>query len=185
MYYPKMSLDAQTSLPPAELPDATRRRFLTVSAAAGLGSTLFPGALLAIAGNSAAAQSSSPTDVHITPEMIEQAAAIAGLTFTDEQRKLMIEGLTGVSEDIVTIRKLNLPNSVTPSLVFDPVPGGTVLDTARKPARLGPAPSIASISVSNEDQVAFASVRQLSELLRTRKVTSMELTKLYLARLKR
>ena len=189
MYHPKMSPDAQPSLPPAELLDATRRRFLTVSTAAGLGSTLFPGALLALASNSAAAQSPSQADAHseppITPEMIEQAAAIAGLTFTAEQRKLMIEGLTGVREDIATIRKLNLPNSVAPSLVFDPVPGGTVLDTARKPAKLGPAPSVASISVSNEDQVAFASVRQLSELLRTRKVSSVELTKLYLARLKR
>ena len=189
MYHPKMSPDAQPSLPPAELLDATRRRFLTVSTAAGLGSTLFPGALLALASNSAATQSPSQADAHseppITPEMIEQAAAIAGLTFTAEQRKLMIEGLTGVREDIATIRKLNLPNSVAPSLVFDPVPGGTVLDTARKPAKLGPAPSVASISVSNEDQVAFASVRQLSELLRTRKVSSVELTKLYLARLKR
>jgi Asp-tRNA(Asn)/Glu-tRNA(Gln) amidotransferase A subunit family amidase len=184
-----MSPDAQPALPSAELLDATRRRFLTLSTAAGLGSTLFPGALLALASNSAAAQSPSPTDAHtppaITSEMIEQAAAIAGLTFTDEQRKLMIEGLTGVREDIATIRKLNIPNSVAPSLVFDPVPGGTVLDTVRKPAKLGPAPSVASISVSNEDQVAFASVRQLSGLLRTRKVSSMELTKLYLARLKR
>ena len=60
-----------------------------------------------------------------------------------------------------------------------------MLDTARQPVKLGPAPSVASISVSNEDQLAFASIRQLSELLRTRKVTSMELTKLYLARLKR
>ena len=189
MYYPKMSLDAQPSLPPADLHDATRRRFLAVSTAAGLGSTLFPGALLALAGSSAAAQSSSPADSPsepaITSAMIEQAAAIAGLTFTDEQRQLMIEGLTGVREDVVTIRKLNLPNAVAPSLVFDPVPGGTVLDTARKPARLGPAPSTASISVSNEDQLAFASVRQLSELLRARKVTSIDLTKLYLARLKR
>jgi Asp-tRNA(Asn)/Glu-tRNA(Gln) amidotransferase A subunit family amidase len=189
MYYPQMSPDVQPSLPTAELLDATRRRFLTVSTAAGLGSTLFPGALLALAGNSAAAQSPAQGDVHnppaITSEMIEQAAVIAGLTFTAEQRKLMIEGLTGVREDIVTIRKLNLPNAVAPSLVFDPVPGGTVLDTERKPAKLGPAPSVVSISVSNEDQVAFASVRQLSELFRTRKVTSVELTKLYLARLKR
>ena len=132
MYYPKMSPDAQPSLPPADLHDATRRRFLAVSTAAGLGSTLFPGALLALAGSSAAAQSShpadSPSEPAITSAMIEQAAAIAGLTFTDEQRQQMIEGLTGVREDVVTIRKLNLPNAVAPSLVFDPVPGGTVLD---------------------------------------------------------
>jgi Asp-tRNA(Asn)/Glu-tRNA(Gln) amidotransferase A subunit family amidase len=59
------------------------------------------------------------------------------------------------------------------------------LETARKPAKLGPAPSLAGVAVSNEDSIAFATVRQLGELLRTKKVTSVELTKLYLARLKR
>lgn len=185
-----MISDTKATLPQPESLATTRRRFLAVSTAAGLGGTLLPGALLALATTSAPAQSPAPTDAKpdfakITPEMIEQAAAIAGLIFTEEQRKLMVEGLTGMREDIVTVRKLNLPNSVAPSLIFDPVPGGTVLDTARKPARLGPAPSIATVSVSNEDQLAFASIRQLSELLSTRKITSTELTKLYLARLKR
>jgi Asp-tRNA(Asn)/Glu-tRNA(Gln) amidotransferase A subunit family amidase len=175
--------------PPTEPIRTTRRRLLAISTAAGLGSTLFPGALLSLASQPSAAQSPKPNDpdalAPITPEMIEQALAISGLVFTEDQRKLMVEGLNDTREDIETIRNLNLPNSVAPALVFDPVPGGTVLDTARKPARLGPAPSIASVSVSNEDQVAFASIRQLSELLRTRKLTSLDLTKLYLARLRR
>ena len=62
---------------------------------------------------------------------------------------------------------------------------GTVLDTARRPAKLGPVPSVAFVSISNEEQIAFATVRQLGELLRSRKVTSVELTKLSLSRLKR
>ncbi len=167
----------------------TRRRLLAITTAAGLGTTLFPGALLALATPPASAQSPKPADPEtlapITPEMIEQALLLSGLSFTEDQRKLMVEGLTSDRDDILTIRKLNLPNAVAPSLVFDPLPGGTVLDTERKPPRLGPAPSIASVSASNEDQVAFLTIRQLSELLRTRKLTSVDLTKLYLARLKR
>ena len=167
----------------------TRRRLLAITTAAGLGTTLFPGALLALATPPASAQSPKAADPEtlapITPEMIEQALLLSGLHFTEDQRKLMVEGLTSDREAILTIRKLNLPNAVAPSLVFDPVPGGTVLDTERKPPRLGPAPSIASVSASNEDQVAFLTIRQLSELLRTRKLTSVDLTKLYLARLKR
>jgi Asp-tRNA(Asn)/Glu-tRNA(Gln) amidotransferase A subunit family amidase len=93
--------------------------------------------------------------------------------------------LTDQRDDVLEIRKLNLANAVAPALVFDPVPAGAVLDTERKPAKLGPAPSIADVAVSNEDQVAFATVRQLAELLRVRKTTSVELTKLYLARLRR
>lgn len=170
--------------------DATRRRFLTVSAAAGLGGTLLPGALLALATTAeaqtpAAGEDGQPALPTITPEMIEQAAAIAGVSFTEAQRKVMVDGLTSQRDDVAGIRKLALPNAVAPSLVFDPVPGGTKLDTERKPARLGPAPSIATVSAANEDSIAFATVRQLAELLRAKKVTSVDLTKLYLARLKR
>jgi Asp-tRNA(Asn)/Glu-tRNA(Gln) amidotransferase A subunit family amidase len=173
--------------------DATRRRFLAVSTAAGLGGTLLPGVLLALA-----AQSATPADAQqrgaaadqtgfppITPEMIEQAAALSGLKFTEDQRKVMIAGLISQRNSVVEVRKLKLTNAVAPCLVFDPVPPGAVLDTVRKPIKLGPAPSIAQVSVSNEDQVAFSTVRQLAELLRTRKITSVDLTKLYLARLKR
>jgi Asp-tRNA(Asn)/Glu-tRNA(Gln) amidotransferase A subunit family amidase len=178
---------------PQSLLDATRRRFLAVSTAAGLGGTLLPGVLLALA-----TQTTTPADAQqrgaatdqtgfppITPEMIEQAAALSGLKFTEDQRKVMIAGLISQRNSVVEVRKLKLANAVAPCLVFNPVPPGAVLDTVRKPIKLGPAPSIAQVSVSNEDQVAFSTVRQLAELLRTRKITSVELTKLYLARLKR
>ena len=169
--------------------DATRRRFLSVSAAAGLGGTLLPGALFALATQAAAqtpaASGDKPALPAITPEMIEQAATIAGLSFTEAQRKMMLDGLTSMRDGVAEVRKLELPNSVAPSMVFDPVPPGTVLNTTRVPMKLGAAPSVASLSASNEEQVAFATVRQLSELLRLKKTTSLELTKLYLARLKR
>ncbi len=121
----------------------------------------------------------------ITPEMIEQAGVIAGVSFTEEQRKALVEGLTGLRKSVETVRKLGLPNAVAPCLVFDPVPGGTKLDTVRRPAKFGPAPSVAAISASNEEQVAFSTVRELGEMLRLKKISSMELTKLYLARLRR
>ena len=171
--------------------DATRRRFLAVSTAAGLGSTLFPGALLGLVASGAVAQDAERAGENkaalptITEAMIDAAAAIAGVSFTGEQRQMMLEGLKSQREDIVTVRQLGLPNSVAPSLVQDPVLPGTTLDTVRRPAKLGAGPSVAGISASQEEQVAFASVRQLGALLRAKKVTSVELTKLYLERLKR
>jgi Asp-tRNA(Asn)/Glu-tRNA(Gln) amidotransferase A subunit family amidase len=170
--------------------DATRRRFLAVSTAAGLGATMLPGALLALATQSAEAQQRGPAEdttgfPKITVEMIEQAAALSGLKFTEEQRKVMIDGLISQRESVVEVRKLALPNSVAPCLVFDPVPPGAKLDTERKPMKLGAAPSVAGLSLSEEEKLAFATVRQLAELLRTKKVTSTELTKMYLLRLKR
>ncbi len=171
--------------------DATRRRFLCVSAAAGLGTTLFPGALLGLVASEAAAQGAGAAGESeaglpkITDAMIEAAAAIAGVSFTAEQRKVMLDGLNSQRDDIEQVRKIALPNSVAPSLVQSPVLPGTKLETERRPAKLGPAPSVAQLSASNEEGVAFATVRQLGALLRTRKTTSVELTKLYLARLKR
>lgn len=179
-----------TSAAKPTLLDATRRRFLAVSTAAGLGATMLPGALLALTSQSAEAQQRGPAEDStgfptITVEMIEQAAAIAGLKFTEEQRKVMISGLVSQRESVVEVRKLTLPNSVAPCLVFDPVPPGTKLDTERKPMKLGPAPSVVGLSLSQEEKLAFSTVRQLAELLRTKKVTSTDLTKMYLARLKR
>ena len=170
--------------------DATRRRFLAVSAAAGVGSTLFPGALLGLVASEAAAQGGQGGESEaglpkITDAMIEGAAAIAGVSFTPEQRAMMVGNLNSVREDIVAVRKLALPNGVAPSLVQDPVLPGEKLETERRAAKLGAAPSVAGLSASDEEAVAFASVRQLGALLRAKKTSSVELTKLYLARLKK
>ncbi|MGI4827998.1 MAG: amidase [Janthinobacterium lividum] len=177
--------------------DATRRRFLHATAAAGLASGLgsgiglglFPGALLAVASASAEAQDDDSSHEaslpKITDAMIEAAAAIAGVSFTPEQRRVLQDNLNGQRDEIVALRRIPLANGVAPSLVQDPVLPGTVLNTVRVAAKLGPPPSIAEISVSHEEQVAFAGVRQLGALLHARKMTSVELTKLYLARLKR
>ena len=166
---------------------ATRRRFLGVTTALGLGSTLFPGALIAVAAAQIEAQAGSEAAAlpRITEAMVEAAAAIAGVSLTEEQRGVMLEGLNSQREDREEIQKMALPNSVSPSLVQDPVLPGTVLETAKVAAKLGPAPSVAGLSASNEEQVAFATTRQLSSLLRAGQLTSVALTKLYLARLKR
>ena len=113
--------------------DATRRRFLAVFSAAGLGSTLLPGALLALAAGRASAQEdddeSSPSAgmPKITDAMVEAAASIAGLSFTPEQRKELLGNLTSQRDDLAAVRNIPLPNSVAPSLVQDPVLPGTVM----------------------------------------------------------
>jgi Asp-tRNA(Asn)/Glu-tRNA(Gln) amidotransferase A subunit family amidase len=56
-------------------------------------------------------------------------------------------------------------------------------ETVRKPMRISKAPSIAA--PNNLDDLAFASVRQLAELVRTKKVSSLALTEMCLRRLKK
>jgi len=180
---------------------STRRRFLAVCSAAGLGQTLLPGALftLSVAEARGAVPAGFAGDgdkdaafATITPEMIDAAAAIAGIHVSSEQKTMMLEGLTGQRESIKAIRALHMPNSVAPAFVFDPVPAGAVLETEKRPIKMSAAADerrlageIAAGVAGASDALAFATIRELAELVKTRKVSAMELTKMYLARLKR
>jgi len=169
-----------------------RRRFLGVCSAMGLGQTLLPGVLWGMA----AQASSSPQSrvegagidhdhlVAITPEMIDAAAAIAAVKLTAEQKAMMLDGLKKQRESVLVIRSMKIPNSVAPAFVFDPVPAGMKLETERRPMRMSRAPEVKAL-VGNENALAFASVRELAELVKTKKVSSVELTKMYLARLRK
>lgn len=176
-----------------------RRLFLSVCSAVGLGQTLLPGVLWGMAQTSDPGKTteSSPASAAgvdhdhlapITPEMIDGAAAIAGVRLTAEQKAMVLDGLKEQRDSVLIIRSMKIPNSVAPAFVFDPVPAGMKLDTERKPIRLGKAPNVSSLESSAAtapDTLAFATVRELAELVRRRKITSVELTRMYLARLKK
>lgn len=119
----------------------------------------------------------------ITRSMIDDAAAIADVHIADDQKDALLEALTNDVEGYEAVHALHMPNSVAPSLVFDPVPAGMSLATTRTPMKISPAPHVTM--PANIEDVAFFSVRQLAELVRTRRVSSTALTKMYLARLKR
>ncbi|HEX8811576.1 MAG TPA: amidase, partial [Terracidiphilus sp.] len=168
-----------------------RRRFLSASSIAGISSTLFPGVLYTLV---VQAQEASGTDQskppQITPEMIDQAAILAGIgPFTAEQKQMMIDSLVSVNGSMKAIRKLNIPNSVAPAIVFHPQPAVPPRVYATASSRVvSPSdwvtPSSAAAPTKIED-LAFAKVAELASLMKARKITSVDLTKMYLARLKR
>ena len=165
-----------------------RRSFLAITSTAGLASTLFPGALYALAAQAEATPQPNaqgqpaPKPASITQDMIDQAAALAGITVTPDQAKMMIDGLNQQREAYSDIRKLHLPNSVAPAYVFDPLPPGASVNTHREP----PVYSRTTAAMPrNLEDVAFYTVPQLADLVRRRKVSSVDLTQMYLARLKR
>ena len=166
----------------------SRRRFLGVCSAVGLGQTLLPGVLFGMAAqtqNAAATGAEAHVMAKITPEMIDAAAAIAGVSLTAEQKTMMLEGLTKQRNSVAVIRTMKIPNSVAPAFVFDPVPAGMMLETERRPMGMSAAPNVAALASAGSDGLAFASVRELAELVKTHKVTSVALTKMYLERLKK
>jgi Asp-tRNA(Asn)/Glu-tRNA(Gln) amidotransferase A subunit family amidase len=167
-----------------------RRRFLEVTSASGCGA-LFPGVLWALAQPPAlpgvppsqAPSTSEPAPPRVTRDMIDAAAAIAGVVIADDVREAMIRGLTDNLESYEQIHALALPNEVPPVLVFDPVPAGMSFEPERRPFRASQPPAVQR--PADLAAVAFWPVTQLAELVRTRQVMPSELTEMYLRRLKR
>ena len=161
-----------------------RRGFLAISGRFGLASTLFPGALYTLAAQAQQADSNgAPAEKpKVTPEMIEQAAVIAGITVTADQAQMMLETLNHRRTTYDKIRKLHLPNSVAPAFVFDPLPPGAKVDTEKhKPVY---SKTAATMPSSIED-LAFATIPELADLVRRKKVSSLDLTQMYIGRLRR
>jgi Asp-tRNA(Asn)/Glu-tRNA(Gln) amidotransferase A subunit family amidase len=115
--------------------------------------------------------------------MLDQAAVLIGVPLTAEQKTMMLEALNGLREGYAEIRKLKMPNSVAPAFIFDPLPPGAKVETEKREPRWS-APS-AVAAPSSIEELAFATIPELAALLKTRKVTSLALTQMYLTRLKR
>src|SRR4051812_44065931 len=153
----------------------TRRRFMTYFASAGLGSTLAPGIVWA-----RMQDAGTPT---ITLEMVTDALKLSGVELTEDERKELVSGANRNLTQYAEIRSIHIPNDVSPPFHFSPLVPGMDVSKARLPFRLSAVPALKR--PSNLDDAAFWPVRHLAELVRTRQVTSLELTEMYLARLHR
>jgi Asp-tRNA(Asn)/Glu-tRNA(Gln) amidotransferase A subunit family amidase len=114
---------------------------------------------------------------------IEAAGKIIGVDFTPTERDSMLQDLVDNLESYLKIRGLTIGNAVPPALDFNPIPVGMKLDTNRRKFVASPARKLAV--PADLEELAFWPVRDLAELIRTRKITSTELTKMYLGRLKK
>jgi Asp-tRNA(Asn)/Glu-tRNA(Gln) amidotransferase A subunit family amidase len=177
-----------------------RRGFLSACSRAGITSALLPGILYTLASQ---AQEASPTAAghkeppKITPEMLDQSSLLAGVApFTAEQKKMMLDGLNDQRDSYEPIRALKIPNSVPPAFVFHPLPAAKALQGPE--CETLPLPNGATVIEITDDggyghrpiperieEMAFWSVLELGKALGFGKIKSLDLTKMYLDRLKR
>jgi Asp-tRNA(Asn)/Glu-tRNA(Gln) amidotransferase A subunit family amidase len=128
----------------------------------------------------------------ITKASLQAALDLIGLTYTDAELDLLLQQRGQGGNDFSgrgdrrnsydAIRQVAVPNSVLPALFFQPLP--PKVPVANRPPRFAPAPRGVTRPASLE-AVAFWPVTQLAALLRSRQVTSVELTQMYLDRLRR
>jgi len=154
---------------------ATRRQFITYFSSVGLASTLLPGVLWA--------KLQEEQTARVTSAMLKDALAVAGLEFSDEQREQMLAGVNQNLERYAELRQIRIDPNLAPPLYYSPIVPGTRVDRVAKPFR--PAAVAPLHRPSNLEEAAFWPVGHLAHLLETRQVTSLELTRMYLLRLKR
>jgi Asp-tRNA(Asn)/Glu-tRNA(Gln) amidotransferase A subunit family amidase len=132
--------------------------------------------------------SPSPTPMRVTKDMMRAAEKLIGLEFTDAQEALAQRGLNNNLDSYEVVRKIDVPLDTEPAVVFHPaLPGFHV---KRAPAKLEVRYGTRFLKYETPqfktvEDLAFATVPQLAELIRTQKVSSVELTRMYLSRLKK
>ena len=117
----------------------------------------------------------------VTEKMVHRAEWLSGIAFDADERRLMLDGVNDLLADVARLREVELDNSVPPAVQFRP-PYEPVAGAGRGSVR---ATVVSGSEPATDEDLAFASVPRLASLLRQRKISSAELTRLYLDRLGR
>jgi len=163
-----------------------RRNFvksLPALGAAGLVASKLPLDALAQTPTPTPSPSPSPTPaLRVTKEMMHQAEKLIGIELTDAQEAMALGGVNRNLDSYETIRKIDVPLDTEPAITFHPARARKELYTAKTKFRFS---KVYVPQFKTVEDLAFATVPQLAELIRTRRISSTELTKMYLARLKK
>lgn len=109
--------------------------------------------------------------------------AFYDLSFTKAERDSLLGGLQDYQKAFQALHKVSISNAVPMSLVFNALPTGLRYVPQQNPIDWGLPKEVAL--PSDKNQLAFFPVYKLAVLLRSKKITSVELTKIYLSRLKK
>jgi len=107
---------------------------------------------------------------------------LIGIELTDAQEAMALGGVNRNLDAYEAVRKIDIPLDTEPAIAFHPLRAKKELYGPRTKFRFG---KVELPAFKTVDELAFSTVPQLAELIRTRKITSTELTQMYLARLKR
>jgi Asp-tRNA(Asn)/Glu-tRNA(Gln) amidotransferase A subunit family amidase len=116
-------------------------------------------------------------------DQLKGAEKMYDLQFSSPKRDSILSGLTDRLHLYQYLHQQDLPNDLPLSLSFDPLLPGMHADTRQAPIHWDIPPT--TTLPANKEELAFYSIPQLASLLRSKKISSVELTALYIRRLKR
>src|SRR3954447_10224111 len=128
-------------------------------------------------------------------DVLKCAEQIDGLHFTDAEEELAVAGASRNLYSYEELRKLNIPLDTEPAMTFRPYRSQTYraqlpaspasANRSARNAKVTVAPAAKTAVPGNLEDLAFEPVTTLAALIESRKLSSTDLTKMYLARLKK
>jgi len=108
---------------------------------------------------------------------------LVGLEFNDTERDSMLDNLRTNFGSYELIRNAELKNNVVPSLLFNPLPIGFEFNKVQDPLLFS---NYSNTKLPDDiEKLAFYSIGELAELIRTKQFSSVELTEFFLKRLEK
>ncbi|MEM9918792.1 MAG: amidase [Bacteroidota bacterium] len=114
-------------------------------------------------------------------EQVQQASRLLGLQFEQAEIDSMLPDLESYRQNFESNRQTDIPNGWSPAMVFNPLPINFKPPEVQSPLNYGPPPPV--LLPKNKNELAFLSIRQLAELIRTQQLTSEQLTRFCIDRL--
>jgi Asp-tRNA(Asn)/Glu-tRNA(Gln) amidotransferase A subunit family amidase len=114
---------------------------------------------------------------------ISGASRLIGLSFTAAEKDSMASGVKENADNYTKMRSLPIPNSLAYPFAFQPAPAGFVMPVKQLAVKWN-IPSNTALP-ANRNALAFYSIPQLASLIRSKKISSVELTRFFLGRLKK
>lgn len=164
-----------------------RRGFLKAVPAAVAAGLAVPALAKQAAPTTPAPQGAPPAASRVGKDALKAAEQISGLTFTDAEEDMMLPGVNQSLNAFETLRKIDIPLDTEPAITFRPyLPGKRPKPGIRQktPRISSPMPTV-RVTPSSLEDLAFLPVTTLSRLIATRRLSSLDLTKMYLERLER
>jgi Asp-tRNA(Asn)/Glu-tRNA(Gln) amidotransferase A subunit family amidase len=129
------------------------------------------------------ALSTTAQDTLINKNDLQSAAKLFDLSFTPKEIDTMFDAVKENTANYKAMHKYSLNNNVPLSLWQSPIVPGMKFNEKQEPINWN-LPTNVSLP-SNKNDLAFYSIEQLAWLIKNKKITSVELTKFFIDRLKK
>ncbi len=119
----------------------------------------------------------------ITSETLRHAGKLLGFSFNASHQEMMLDGVKNNLASYEAIRSTDLPNAVSPALYFNPLPVGFRIKEQAQgnqwylPEDIG--------MPQNREDLAYYSIHELASLIKQSLISSEELTRFFIERLKK